>query len=73
MDCMQIPKISYGEFSHFIHKDASKKRIPIGGGFEPTFRCNLKCVHCYATKGLKSTRQELSLQGIVTSRNLQGF
>ena len=64
MDCMQIPKISYGEFSHFIHKDASKKRIPIGGGFEPTFRCNLKCVHCYATKGLKSTRQELSLQEI---------
>ncbi len=64
MECGLIHPLDYGEFSRIIHKDAAKKRIPIGGGIEPTFRCNLNCVHCYATCESRGSRTELSFQEI---------
>jgi len=47
MECPHIPEISYGKFSERLHKKVAAKRIPIAGGIELTFRCNLRCVHCY--------------------------
>jgi len=47
MECPHIPIIPYHEFSERIHDKAVAKRILLGGGIEPTFRCNLKCAHCY--------------------------
>ena len=49
MDCPHIPIIPYSEFSKSIHDRAVAERTPLGGGIELTFRCNLRCAHCYVT------------------------
>lgn len=50
MDCSyfsEIKEISSKQFEkNFIDK-AISRRIPIGGGIELTYRCNLQCIHCY--------------------------
>ena len=47
MECPHIPKISYGEFGKRLREKIAGKRVPLAGSLELTFRCNLKCVHCY--------------------------
>jgi radical SAM protein with 4Fe4S-binding SPASM domain len=47
MDCHHIPNISYTQFDERLNKQVIEKRIPINGSIELTFRCNLRCVHCY--------------------------
>ena len=47
MECPHIPKISYGEFGKRLREKIAGKRLPLSGSLELTFRCNLKCVHCY--------------------------
>jgi MoaA/NifB/PqqE/SkfB family radical SAM enzyme len=47
MECPHIPKISYRNFSQQIRDKVVVKRIPLSGDIELTFRCNLRCVHCY--------------------------
>ena len=51
MECPHIPELSYGEFSQRLHDKVAGKRIPIVGSLEVTFRCNLRCVHCYVAYG----------------------
>jgi radical SAM protein with 4Fe4S-binding SPASM domain len=47
MECPHIPKIGYGEFGKRLREKIEAKRVPLGGSLELTFRCNLRCVHCY--------------------------
>jgi MoaA/NifB/PqqE/SkfB family radical SAM enzyme len=47
MECPNIPSISLTEFGGRLNKKAVEKRIPISGSFELTFRCNMRCAHCY--------------------------
>ncbi len=47
MDCPRLPEIGYGEFSARLHGQVVSQRIPIDGTLELTFRCNLRCSHCY--------------------------
>ncbi|HOV48909.1 MAG TPA: radical SAM protein [Anaerolineae bacterium] len=47
MDCADLPGIGYGDFSERLHKKALATRTPVSGAFELTFRCNLRCKHCY--------------------------
>ncbi len=47
MQCPHIPKIGYGEFGKRLSEKIAGKRAPIAGSLELTFRCNLRCVHCY--------------------------
>ena len=47
MECSHIPSISYAQFSERLNEKVIAKRIPIQGSFELTFRCNLRCLHCY--------------------------
>ncbi len=51
MDCPHIPELGYGEFSQRLHEKIAGQRIPITGSLELTFRCNLRCVHCYVAHG----------------------
>jgi len=51
MDCPHIPELPYGDFSRSLYKKISGQRIPIGGSLELTFRCNLRCQHCYVSHG----------------------
>ncbi|MCK4822467.1 radical SAM protein, partial [bacterium] len=66
MECVHTPELRYGEFSKELHKKAADKRIPISGSFELTFRCNLRCQHCYAAHGHQGIpgKHELSYEEI---------
>ncbi len=58
MDCPHIPQLGYGEFSRRLHTRIIAQRIPIAGSLELTFRCNMRCVHCYVAHSPQG--QELS-------------
>lgn len=45
MDCPQTEILEQPGFFDRIKN--SSKRIPLSGSLEVTFRCNLRCVHCY--------------------------
>ncbi|MDR7665945.1 radical SAM protein [Methanosarcina sp. Z-7115] len=49
-----------------MYTNAAKKRIPIYGGIELTYRCNNKCVHCYCdiTNAEDTASKELSCSEI---------
>jgi MoaA/NifB/PqqE/SkfB family radical SAM enzyme len=62
VDCPHIPELGYGEFGRRLKEKIGDRHIPIGGSVELTFRCNLRCAHCYAACGNNptATRQELT-------------
>jgi radical SAM protein with 4Fe4S-binding SPASM domain len=62
MDCPHIPELGYGEFSKRLHQKVAGQRIPIVGSLELTFRCNLRCAHCYVAFGHQGVpgRKELT-------------
>ena len=62
MDCPHIPLIPYHKFSKRIHDKTIAERIPIAGTIELTFRCNLKCAHCYVAYDPK--KKEMSYKQI---------
>ncbi len=67
MECPRIPKISYAQFGLRLREQAIVKRIPINGAFELTFRCNLRCVHCYCNLPINdkhSIQKELTTEEI---------
>ena len=51
MDCPYISELSLGEFGQRLRERMAGRRIPIKGSMELTFRCNLRCVHCYLSHG----------------------
>jgi radical SAM protein with 4Fe4S-binding SPASM domain len=44
---MSCPTLSYGDFARRLAERVRGKRVPMMGSFELTFRCNLRCKHCY--------------------------
>lgn len=62
MECTQIPIISPSEFRTRILEKVEVSRIPFSGMIEPTFRCNLKCAHCYVA--YDRGKEELAYEGI---------
>jgi radical SAM protein with 4Fe4S-binding SPASM domain len=51
VECPHIPELSYAEFGKRLREKIAGQRIPIKGSLELTFRCNLRCVHCYVAHG----------------------
>ena len=47
MEFRDIPSLSYLQFAGPFNEKACSKRIPVDGTLELTFRCNLRCVHCF--------------------------
>jgi radical SAM protein with 4Fe4S-binding SPASM domain len=47
MDCPHIPITGLGAFSRRMHDRVIRERIPLSGSIELTWRCNLRCQHCY--------------------------
>jgi len=43
-----IPEITLGDL--MAEMNAEARRVPLQGTIEPTFRCNLSCVHCYVNE-----------------------
>jgi radical SAM protein with 4Fe4S-binding SPASM domain len=48
--CKAIPAISYTAFARRIGQRVSADRTPLDGSLELTFRCNLRCAHCYVNE-----------------------
>ncbi len=55
-----VPTIAYEGFYERIADRVSRERIPLDASIEMTFRCNLRCVHCYVNEpaGLCPVRQK---------------
>ncbi len=62
MNDSEINEIEYGDFSLGFHRRGGKKGLPLNSQIETTFRCNLKCVHCYIAED--SSKEELSFDEI---------
>ena len=63
---LPLPEVSAEEFLQEI--DAYRRRIPLKGTVETTFRCNLNCVHCYVNEpaGSREVRErELPLERLL--------
>jgi len=45
--CKPIREISYSAFAGRIGERVSSERTPLDGSLELTFRCNLRCAHCF--------------------------
>ena len=60
------PEITAVELAGRIRAQA---RVPLQGTIEPTFRCNLRCVHCYVNEPVSAP--ELSADEVPLERLLQ--
>jgi radical SAM protein with 4Fe4S-binding SPASM domain len=59
----EIPEVSYSVLQGRL--DIANRRFPFEGTIETTFRCNLRCVHCYVNEPVGSREiqeKELSLE-----------
>jgi radical SAM protein with 4Fe4S-binding SPASM domain len=45
-----VPRMSYSAFAGRIGDRVSADRTPLDGSLELTFRCNLRCAHCYVRR-----------------------
>ena len=55
---MTLPDLSYAEFGARMMRAGGATRVPLSGSIEITFKCNLRCVHCYIAD--YSGRNEMS-------------
>jgi radical SAM protein with 4Fe4S-binding SPASM domain len=44
---MTLPELSYAELGSRLMRAGAAERVPLSGSMEITFKCNLRCVHCY--------------------------
>ena len=59
----RVEEVSFLEFRERVGID--RRRIPIEGTIETTYRCNLNCVHCYVNQpaaSIEERERELSLE-----------
>jgi radical SAM protein with 4Fe4S-binding SPASM domain len=54
-DSAPLPEITLPEL--FAEWDVAGRRVPVEGVLEPTFRCNLRCVHCYVNQPAASAEE----------------
>jgi len=62
MECPHIPVLPYDGFRQRLYQKISGTRAPLSGSLELTYRCNLRCQHCYVAFGHRGVpgKQELS-------------
>lgn len=53
-----IPEASIEDYAQRLRFNKAQQRVPLVGVFEPTFRCNNRCVHCYVNKGTNDRREK---------------
>jgi radical SAM protein with 4Fe4S-binding SPASM domain len=61
MDCPHIPELNASEFGDLLRASIGRQRIPVSGSMELTFRCNLRCAHCYVAHGHCGTSGQAEL------------
>jgi radical SAM protein with 4Fe4S-binding SPASM domain len=58
--CGERSRLTYADFGARIAEHVSRERTPLEGSLELTFRCNLRCAHCYVNEpsGNETARQQ---------------
>lgn len=51
-----MESVSYGDFSARLHRRIVSRRVPIDGTIEVTWRCPLRCSHCYNNLPMNDSR-----------------
>lgn len=67
MTSTPLPTIGYAELARRIQGGDARARIPLSGSWELTFRCNLRCGHCWVNlpaDDADARRRELALPEI---------
>lgn len=49
------------EYLWALNRKVARERIPISGTYDPTHRCNLRCLHCYAGPAAPADREHHEL------------
>ena len=57
MQRTSIREIGILEYSKYLRIDNAKKRLPLHGEMELTYRCNNRCVHCFVNKGSNDRKE----------------
>jgi radical SAM protein with 4Fe4S-binding SPASM domain len=62
MDCPQVESVNGEKF--FQRIGLNRRRMPVSASMELTFRCNLRCAHCYLGehRGPSAARGELDMR-----------
>lgn len=68
MECTNSQWLSNKEYLQQFNRKAVQSRVPLSGSIDLTYRCNLRCVHCYL--GPQSLIQQKLEQEMDTSRIL---
>jgi len=53
-----IPEIDISSYSERLANTEERRRIPLSGTLELTFRCNNRCVHCYVNQGIDDDKEK---------------
>ncbi len=59
---MTLQDLPYREFGSLLMRQGGPSRLPLSGSIEITFKCNLRCVHCYISD--YSGRNEMTTEEI---------
>lgn len=60
MECSQAQWLSNEDYLKAFTSKTVHNRIPICGSIDITYRCNLRCVHCYLDESTRSARRNVS-------------
>jgi len=69
MECPYTIDLGAGEFFDGLRPAIAERRVPLAGSLELTWRCNLRCKHCYIT-GAESWSENLRSQNELTTGEL---
>jgi len=66
----QVAQRKFSDFAGSLDTAAIEQRLPYIGAFELTYRCNLKCCHCYCNRTIADGCQAAELSAIEVKRIL---
>lgn len=58
MECSANTRLSNEEYITAFNEKSARLRIPLSGSLDLTYRCNLRCVHCYLAGDRAHTDQK---------------
>ena len=61
MECQHVEELSNKEYLQQFQRKVMQQRIPLSGMIALTYRCNLRCVHCYLGEGRTPSQDEKEL------------
>jgi radical SAM protein with 4Fe4S-binding SPASM domain len=63
IDCVQPPQLGSAEYMSRFTWRTRKERLPLSGAFDLTYRCNLRCIHCYGGHLVSQAEQSVDELG----------